>query len=563
MSYSVDNYSRSKTIAIEDGTIDNSLDVRLIGKSYAGYGELQNENFVFLLENFAGINPPARPVNGQLWYDTNVRKIRIYDAAVQQWRTVGTADVSADRPTGSSLGDFWWDAVNKQLYVYNGAGYTLVGPQGTPGLGTTEMQTTTLNDVVNNINTVILGIVNGVTVFIISAVEFIPNEDSQEIIGGPVAFPVIKKGITLSNVNSSGIVSSGFSDTFWGTASSALGLVSGNTLKPLYSANDFILKDNLNFISEVKFSDSGFKLGDSEDLEVRIDTDGLTPIFNAKTSSRIEFKTSNGTNRPLIISGNNLIPGTENSSNIGSSTVPYKNVYAQTFIGSFVGNGSGITNINPENIVSGGGSIPPSALSGTYNIDISGNASTSTISSKSDLLFVADAVVANRYRPALINTASNGTPNSVAVRDSVGNLNAVLFQGTATSALFADLAEKYLPDADYEIGTVVVIGGEAEITKCNLGDRAFGAISGSPAFMMNSELVGGVYVALKGRVPVKVNGPVKKGDRLIADINGCAGVASVILKNMPIKAGGFPDTFAIALETNLASGVKLVEAVIL
>ena len=138
-----------------------------------------------------------------------------------------------------------------------------------------------------------------------------------------------------------------------------------------------------------------------------------------------------------------------------------------------------------------------------------------------------------------------------------------MFQGTATSALYADLAEKYLADDIYETGTVVVIGGEAEVTACKLGDRAFGAVSANPAFMMNSGLEGGTYIALKGRVPVKVIGPVKKGDRLVAADDGCAIVANTALKNMPISARGFPDTFAIALESNNDLEVKLVESVIL
>jgi hypothetical protein len=117
----------------------------------------------------------------------------------------------------------------------------------------------------------------------------------------------------------------------------------------------------------------------------------------------------------------------------------------------------------------------------------------------------------------------------------------------------ADLAEKYLADAEYEVGTVVMVGGEAEVTASVQGARAIGVVSENPAFMMNSELEGGTYIALKGRVPVKVFGPVTKGDRLIADNNGCA---------MALKAVN-SDTFAIALETNLDNGEKTIEALVL
>jgi hypothetical protein len=166
------------------------------------------------------------------------------------------------------------------------------------------------------------------------------------------------------------------------------------------------------------------------------------------------------------------------------------------------------------------------------------------------------------YRSATVDTASTGTANTIPCRDGDGNLNAVLFQGTATSALFADLAEKYLTDAEYEVGTVVAVGGDAEVTACMKGNRAFGAVSANPAYMMNAGLVGGTYIALKGRVPVKVIGPVKKGDTLIAADNGCCSEAKAMLRGMTVR-GTFPDTFAVALETNDSPDVKLVEAIIL
>jgi len=104
-----------------------------------------------------------------------------------------------------------------------------------------------------------------------------------------------------------------------------------------------------------------------------------------------------------------------------------------------------------------------------------------------------------------------------------GNVKATFFIGTATSAQYADLAEKFLPETDYEIGTVVMIGGRAEITETNnIGDVAIGVISGEPAFMMNETLAGGQYVALKGRVPVKAVSIIRKGDILIPGPGGIA-----------------------------------------
>jgi len=133
------------------------------------------------------------------------------------------------------------------------------------------------------------------------------------------------------------------------------------------------------------------------------------------------------------------------------------------------------------------------------------------------------------------------------------NVHAVTFRGTSVSAQYADLAEKYLPDADYAVGTVVCVGGAAEITASTFGQRAIGAVSGNPAYKMNSDLEGGVYVALKGRVPVQVVGTVRKGDNLIATDGGCA-ISTVHHSS---------EVFAVALASSDDTGIKLIEAIIL
>jgi hypothetical protein len=132
-------------------------------------------------------------------------------------------------------------------------------------------------------------------------------------------------------------------------------------------------------------------------------------------------------------------------------------------------------------------------------------------------------------------------------------LYANIFQGIASSADYADLAEKYLADADYLVGTVMTIGGEKEVTACTVGDRAIGVISANPAYMMNSGLEGGTYVALKGRVPCKVIGQVKKGQRLVAGTNGAAQAAY----------SNNADVFAIALGTSDEPGEKTIEVLVL
>ena len=146
------------------------------------------------------------------------------------------------------------------------------------------------------------------------------------------------------------------------------------------------------------------------------------------------------------------------------------------------------------------------------------------------------------------------TANTIAARDSSGNLSANVFNGTATAVQGADLAEKYLADKEYEVGTVLIVGGEREVTASVwVGQRAIGVVSDRPGLIMNEDLEGGTQVALKGRVPVKVIGQVRKGDRLIAAPDGCA---------MAVE-GSHVDTFSVALESSLNTEVKLIEALVL
>jgi len=149
---------------------------------------------------------------------------------------------------------------------------------------------------------------------------------------------------------------------------------------------------------------------------------------------------------------------------------------------------------------------------------------------------------------AIIKTGTNGSGNI----GQTGNRFGTIF-GTATTAQYADLAEKYTTDVEYEAGTVlaVAINGDAETTQTwQSGQRVLGVISTNPAFLMNDE-ADGQAIALRGRVPVKVVGPIRKGQPLICNQDG---------KGM---YGDTSNSFAIALETNEDANVKLVECVIL
>jgi hypothetical protein len=112
------------------------------------------------------------------------------------------------------------------------------------------------------------------------------------------------------------------------------------------------------------------------------------------------------------------------------------------------------------------------------------------------------------------------------------DIRANVVHATSTSAQYADLAERYATDTEVEVGDVVMLGGTAEITKCNdeLSDAVFGVVSESPAFLMNSQAGNDdthPMIALKGRVFVKVTGTGQAGDRLVSAGNGEARVADM------------------------------------
>ena len=506
MSYIINKYNGDQVAVVADGTIDTTLDVKLIGKNYAGYGEAQNENLVFLLENFANISAPPRPVKGQIWFDSGTNKLKFHDSS--KWRTTGGAEIGTVAPTGLTIGDMWYDTRNNQLNTWNGAAYVLIGPQAA-GIDTTEMRSKNVQATLatgGGSHPIIEAIINGETVFIIS-------HDAEYVLDGvanPIAgFSKIEKGITLRDTPGQADTNAGVTTTdhrFWGTATNADKLGG-------FPASQYIRTSNVEFTTMVSFADVGYTVG-LPNKRLWVYNEGQTiPTIHNKINDEIVFKTTtvgNVTKTPLKLVGANTIPGGDLISNLGSDTARFNVVYANTLSG---------TAVRADSL----------QVAGTYK-------TASTVAS-------ADTIVAR--------TATDETIGGSVV--TAGSIKANYFVGTATTAFYADLAEKYLADEEYAVGTVIMVGGDKEVTAADSSSRPIGVVSENPAYMMNSGLVGGTYIALKGRVPVKVVGTVMKGDRLAAADNGAA-------ERAPYD---HPGVFAIALESSDEAGITLIEAVIL
>jgi hypothetical protein len=158
-----------------------------------------------------------------------------------------------------------------------------------------------------------------------------------------------------------------------------------------------------------------------------------------------------------------------------------------------------------------------------------------------------------------INTGANIMPTANATANiGSATLSYNTIFAKATSAQYADLAENYLADADYAPGTVVIFGGEHEITVTNQAadERVAGVISTNPAYLMNSGEPG-LPVALRGKVPVRVIGPVTKGDSLVTSTT--PEVAFSVGRERVYGQA----VFAKSLESNNSDGEKVILAVII
>ena len=584
MAYQVDKFNGTFLVSVDDGTIDTTTDLRFVGKNYAGYGEVQNENFLHLLENFANTSAPPKVITGQIWYDSGNKKLKFYDGT--RFRTASGAEVGPTAPSGLQAGDFWFDTSAEQLYAYNGSTFVLIGPETAPELGAASLTAQVVKDNVGANHSIGKIISGGDTIAIVSKDAFVLDSVLNPITG----FTTIKKGLNLVNTNgTTGVTST--DHYYWGTASNAARLGG-------YLATEYVRTGEVRFDTEVNYSDPGFTVGGnypdySKDLVVKIEN-GDEPVIESRLGNQLTLRVRAPGNdlRNFYITTTGFVPGANNFYSLGTTTERWSNVYAVTFTGDLQGSVTGNTagthtgpvtgnltgNVtgNLNGTVTGNviGSVTGTAtnaltlnsLSGETGAvatsvalrDASANLTASRFigtADKVDRLKIDDS--ATDTDPVYRSAKTTATANTIAARDSSGNLFAVLFDGTATAAQYADLAEKYLADKEYEVGTVMVVGGEKEVTASSeIGQRAIGVVSANPAFMMNKDLEGGTYIALKGRVPVKVEGWVNKGEKLFATSNGRArgGYEYLVDREFTLTC-----VFAIALE----SGDGVVEAVIL
>jgi len=204
-------------------------------------------------------------------------------------------------------------------------------------------------------------------------------------------------------------------------------------------------------------------------------------INDGTTSQWVEWGPNNSLNGQELITGN-LIPNANASYSLGSSSFYIANVFAGTVYGTLA------TAAQPN--ITSLGNLPDITV-GNINAITAGN-----VTIKANLL-----------------------PNANATYDlGASTLRFNNMWGVSSSALYADLAEKYQADADYPVGTIMMIGGAAEITiATELSSALVGTISDRPGYLMNDGLTGEnvVPIAYIGRVPCRVQGQINRGDLLL------------------------------------------------
>ena len=568
MAYIINRFSGQQLVVLEDGTLDTSTSLGLLGRNYTGYGEVQNENFLFLLENFANENPPSRPITGQTWYNTDVGSLNVYSGTA--WTPVGSAVISDTEPEGFD-GGIWYKDITDQLFVYDSGFWKLIGPEAIEGFGTTKVLAEIIIDSNGTEHAAIKVVVDG-TVLAICVDDAFTIDDANAIAG----FSILQAGTNISTARP--VIGS-----LVGNAESASKLNPGRTINGVYfdGQTDITITSNTtNTLSKGTYL-TGTNFNGSTATTWSVDASPSNVI------GKIVARDSAGDFSAGTITAN-LIGNVSGNVTTASGTSTFNTVSANEFIGATLsGNAFTATKLQTARTINGvlfDGSanitVPAASntLTGTqlaYNIvdsnltnvgtlsalDVAG-ATGITLGSQFRLfldggvvptirdnqgigvnLDVVDTSVPGGYaNVSLISSALSLSlgggytpawiPDTTATGTNLGiptvkwnNVHANFFVGTATAAQYADLAEKYVADQEYEPGTVLEFGGEFEVTLAEDGtNRLAGIVSTNPAYLMNSECSGTyvVAIALQGRAPCKVRGKISKGDMLTSAGDGYA-----------------------------------------
>ena len=291
MAYIVNKTDGTAVVTITDGTIDNTTSLTLFGKSYSGFGELLNEDLVKLLENSASTSAPTSPLKGEVWFDTTVNQLKVYDGT--SFKPTGGAKSQASAPTSPSAGDLWVDSTNSQLYFYTGSAFILAGPVYTSGqtLSGFKIETITNDSAVSK---VIASMYSGNTrVAILSAEGFTPG-------AAMTGFATISAGITLNSTLGAVFSGTTTSTTHVNVSSTT------NTSASIIAGGNFLRADAADTTTGAITiaADTGLLVGVGSDLRLTVSDINAT-IANVSEDGNLSVQINDGgvTKTPIAITG--------------------------------------------------------------------------------------------------------------------------------------------------------------------------------------------------------------------------------------------------------------------
>jgi len=271
MAYTINKTDGTIVANVEDGVLDTTTSLSLIGRNYQSYGEAFNENLVKLLENSAGTSAPLAPLQGELWYDVSANTLKVYDGS--QFTEISIRNSASQPSTALATGTLWNDTTNDQLYMYDGTAFDLIGPifKTTDGKSGFLVDSETL---------AAGGTANVVSLYMDGTRVAILTKTDQTLASTPTGFTsaTIQAGLTLYQDTDS--------TTFriHGTASNALQLGGSD-------ASSYIV-NNANQTTSGTFSilnDSGLIIGADSDATISVADNNLTFTQNNANES-IVFK---------------------------------------------------------------------------------------------------------------------------------------------------------------------------------------------------------------------------------------------------------------------------------
>jgi len=338
MGYRINTTDGRLLVDLIDGRVDNTtMDLYLIGKNVAGFGEYLNENFVRLTENFSSSAAPSNPLRGQLWYDTTEERLKIYNGI--QFEPTDTTVVSPTNP-GLTAGGIWIDSLNRQMYFSDGTSTILAGPIYSVIQGETGFKTETVTDVSGNPKTLAKLMIGATPVAILSKESFTPG----------AAIPGFT-GNVLTGINLATDYANSFK--FHGEAASATSLKDSNG--NIFLAGDFVKASQNNTLLGTLYvkNNGGIRFGGSGEHHLRVagnsvfaqntllnynysiqvsNSTGVTDAIYVNTAnSRIGiFKNTPAYTLDvagdLRISGNLIVEGTTTSLQVATVEVEDKNI---------------------------------------------------------------------------------------------------------------------------------------------------------------------------------------------------------------------------------------------